>query len=98
MLLPTPPSQLLDAQGRPYFLWDCELTLAELRDRLASEEVEVRTYWVAKVMRQAKPDDALVLVSADEMRALWERLSPRLGRSRGFWDWLLHERWGGRAR
>ncbi len=29
MLCPTPPEKLCDARGRPYFLWDNELTLAE---------------------------------------------------------------------
>ncbi len=34
MLCPTPPESLVDREGRPYFLWDCELTLEEFKKRL----------------------------------------------------------------
>ena len=34
MLSFTPPERLTDARGRPYFLWDCDLTIEELRARL----------------------------------------------------------------
>jgi hypothetical protein len=33
--------------GRPYFLWDCGLTLEEFRERLESPDPEVRAYLVA---------------------------------------------------
>jgi hypothetical protein len=29
MLAPTPPDRLVDPQGRPYVLWDVDMTLAE---------------------------------------------------------------------
>lgn len=29
MLFPTPRQKLLDQQGRPYYLWDCEMTLVD---------------------------------------------------------------------
>jgi hypothetical protein len=31
MLNPTPKDKLLDSQGRPYFLWDCDMTLEEFQ-------------------------------------------------------------------
>lgn len=40
-------------------------------------------------MRQAKPDDALQLASAAEMRAAWEQVSPYLGDRRPFLAWYL---------
>ncbi len=89
MLHPTPPDRLCDVRQRPYFLWDCDVTLPALRGFLASRDEDQRTYWVAKVMRQAKPDDALVIVGADEMRRLWSRIAATLGHSRGFWEWYL---------
>ena len=89
MLVPTPEDRLCDDHGRPYFLWDCDVTLPVVRGYLSSDDEERRVYWIAKIMRQAKPDDALVLVAISEMRRLWSRLGPMLGRSRAFWEWYL---------
>lgn len=94
MLNPTASEQLVDAQGRPTFLWDCELTLSELRNRLASRDTDERAYWVGKTMRQARPDDALVLIDPEDMARLWPQLERFLGATRAFWSWLLFERWG----
>ena len=89
MLCPTPEGKLCDAQGRPYFLWDCDVTLEAFRGHLASSDDERRAYWLAKLMRQAKPDDAIVIAGLDEMRRLWPRIEHSLGRQRAFWAWYL---------
>ena len=89
MLCPTPESRLCDQRGRPYFLWDSEVTLTALREHLASDDDDRRAYWLAKLMRQAKPDDALTIAGPDEMRRLWPRLASTLGRTRAFWTWYL---------
>ena len=91
MLNPTPPERLVDQNGRPTFLWDCDLTLDELKQRLEDEDPEIRAYWIGTVMRQARPDDALQLVPAAQMRAAWPKLVRTLGRERAFWAWLLPE-------
>ena len=80
---------MLDRLGRPYFLWDCDLTLAEFERRLADADPEVRAYFVGKLMRQAKPDDVLQFVTAATIRELWPHLERYLGGSREFWTWLL---------
>ena len=89
MLAPTPPAALIDRQGRPYFLWDLDLSLEALRERLRSPDPEVRIHFLGKLLRQAKPDDALQLVSLTEIAAHWGQLAPTLGRQRDFWGWLL---------
>jgi hypothetical protein len=94
MLNRTPAELLVDQQGRPYFLWDCEMTLDQLEAGLASSDPEVRAYLVGKIMRQAKPDDVLQLVSVATIRELWPSLERYLGDSRGFWEWML-DRWEG---
>jgi hypothetical protein len=91
VLAPTPPEQLVDAQGRPYFLWDIEMSLDEFQQKLATSDLPVRAYLIGKVMRQAKPDDALQFVSAQEIADLWPGLEKYLGRTRDFWNWLLDE-------
>jgi hypothetical protein len=70
-------------------LWDCEVTLPEFRENLASPDDDLRAYWLAKLMRQAKPDDALVIGDIAEMRRMWPRLERMLGRTRDFWAWYL---------
>lgn len=97
VLNPTPPDLLVDAQGRPYFLWDVDLTLDRFRELLAGEDLEVRGYLVGKLMRQAKPDDVFQFVTLAEIRELLPRVERHLGRSRDFWLWLLGL-WTGGAR
>jgi hypothetical protein len=92
MLVPTKAQNLCDAQGRPYFLWDVDLTLQALHERMAHGTDDERAYWLAKVMRQAKPDDALFLFSEPLMRQLFPLIERHLGNKKHFWRWLLTER------
>jgi hypothetical protein len=89
MLNPTPDERMVDALGRPYFLWDVEMPLSVFRERLLDPDVEVRAYLVGKLMRQAKPDDVFSFVTMAEIAELWPRLVKYLGKSRPFWTWLL---------
>ena len=68
MLHPTRPEALTDGRGRPYFLWDCDLTLDEFVDRWRDPDPEVRAYFLAKLMRQAKPDDVFQFVTRGQAR------------------------------
>lgn len=97
MLSPTPAEKLVDSQGRPYFLWDCDMTLDELRDGLRDPDPAVRAYLVGKLMRQAKPDDVFTFVSPREIRELWPLLTRYLGKTREFWTWLF-EAWEAQGR
>jgi hypothetical protein len=93
VLAPTPTARLLDARGRPYFLWDEDMTADELRMRLSDPDPEVRAYFLGKLMRQAKPDDVFGFVSLREIVDQFSAVQRYLGRSREFWSWLI-ERWG----
>jgi hypothetical protein len=89
MLHPTPTHRLLDAHGRPYFLWDVEMTLDEFRRRLQDPDPQVRSHLIGKLMRQAKPDDVFSFVRPREIRELWSQLTPYLGQTRDFWTWIF---------
>lgn len=91
MLAPTPRERLVDARGRPYFLWDMEMTLAEFERIVRDRDSPVRAYYVGKLMRQAKPDDALQFVTPQEIADLWPSIVRYLGRTRAFWTWLVDE-------
>ena len=82
MLNQTPPERLVDIAGRPYFLWDVDMTLDEFRKRLNDPDLEIRGYLVGKLMRQAKPDDVFAFVSMAEIVDLWPRLE-RTSATRG---------------
>jgi len=82
---------MVDAQGRPYFLWDVEMTLADLQRQLAEGDLATRAYLTGKVMRQAKPDDALQFITRQQMADLWPQLEKYLGNKRDFWSWLIEE-------
>ena len=89
VLAPTPVHRLTDARGRPYFLWDDDLTLDAFRAKLHDPDTEVRAYFVGKLMRQAKPDDVFSFVTLDEIGMLWGRVERYLGNTREFWRWLM---------
>jgi hypothetical protein len=91
MLNPTPLSRLTDSAGRPTFLWDCDLSLTELKKLLEDPDEQIAAYWIGTVMRQARPDDALTLIPIARMRALWPKLERYLGQERAFWAWLIEE-------
>ncbi len=88
-LFPTPRERMLDAEGRPYFLWDADMTLAEFEVFLHDPDPEIRGYAVAKVMRQARPDDVFAFVDLDTIESLWPIIDRYLGKRRDFWTWLL---------
>lgn len=84
-----PTINLCDAQNRPYFLWDCDMTMSELIEGLKNPDVEIRAYLAAKIMRQAKPDDVFTFLTLKQIAELWPNLVRYLGKKLAFWDWLL---------
>jgi hypothetical protein len=91
VLNPTPTEKLCDRHGHPYFLWDVETTLDAFRAQLVHPDPDVRAHAIGKLMRQARTDDVLTLVSLAQIRADWERVLPYLGKRREFWVWLIPE-------
>jgi hypothetical protein len=88
----TPIERMLDEHRRPYFLWDVDMTLERFQEQLRGDE-RVRRHLIAKLMRQAKPDDVFTFVRLDEISARWDSLEPRLVRMREPWAWWLRQ-WG----
>jgi hypothetical protein len=88
-LAPTPVDRLTDDRGRPYFLWDENLTLDVFRQRLKDPDPEVSAYFLGKLMRQAKPDDVFSFATLREVEERFDEVAPYLGHSRPFWTWLI---------
>jgi hypothetical protein len=89
MRSPTPADQLVDARGRPYFLWDVDLTLDAWLARVHGPDPDDAAYWLARALRDAKPDDVLEFVGWERIRRDWPRMAPFLGRRKPFWAWWL---------
>jgi hypothetical protein len=92
MSSPDQNTVLVDARGRPYFLWDVDLNLEELEHRLSDPDPVVSGYFHAKLMREAKPEDVFKLTTRARIEALWPYLDKHLGRKREQWRWLF-EQW-----
>jgi hypothetical protein len=84
-------TDLTDGLAVPYFLWDEPLTVDELRRRLAGGDEEERVRLAAKVMREARFDEAVKLVPVADIVAHYPRLRRNLGRRLAFWDFLMGE-------
>ncbi len=91
VLNPTAGDRMVDAEGRPYFLWDVDMTVNQFQAGLRDPDPDVRAYLVAKLMRQAKPDDVFLFVRVGDIVELWPRLERFLGRSLPMWRWLLEQ-------
>jgi hypothetical protein len=80
---------------RPYFLWDEDISIAELRAALAAPDSPRRDQLVAKMLREARDLDVWQFVRPTEVARLLERIRRRVGRRYKFWAFLIE---GWRAR
>lgn len=75
----------------PYFFWDRDVTVSQLRAVLAHSGAPRRLELMAHLLREARTDEVWAFVSPQDVAAEWSELAPRLGRRRPFWAWLLEE-------
>jgi len=72
----------------PYFIWDDPMTVAEFRKRLQAAPRE-RIRLLARLLREARDTDVSKFVTPTEVWHKWTAIAPKLGRRRGFWEFLL---------
>ena len=80
---------------RPYFLWDEDVSIAELRQTLAEADSPRRDQLVGKMLREARDLDVWQFIRPSEVARLLERIRRRVGRRYAFWAFLIE---GWRAR
>jgi hypothetical protein len=78
-----------DADGFPYFLWDDPMKTSELRQRLEQGPEGARIPLLARILREARDTEVWRFTTPAEVAALWPKLSVHLGRRRAFWEFLL---------
>lgn len=82
-------TDLSDPESVPYFLWDEPMSVAELHRRLTGGSHAERTRLLAKILREARDTEVWIFTTPEEVQQRWNELAPRLGRRRGFWEFLL---------
>jgi hypothetical protein len=74
---------------RPYFLWDEDLSIDELRAILGGAHTERRRQLLGKMLREARDIDVWCFVTPEEVARSLPELGTRLGRRRPFWEFLI---------
>jgi hypothetical protein len=76
----------------PYFMWDYQYTVGQVKEMLANGSEAERLWLMAKIMRDARYCDVWEFMTLREFLEYRERLMPRLGREKGFWQ-FMYSRW-----
>jgi hypothetical protein len=77
------------AHLRPYFLWDEDVSVQELKDRLRGPDSAERARLLAKLLREARDIDVWEFVTPEEVARALPAVRHRLGRRLGFWEFLI---------
>lgn len=84
-----PDHDLDPAARRPWFLWDAQVSEAELRTRLHHPDPAVRAQWQGVIMREARFREVFEYLTLAEIVRDFEHIERHLGRRRAFWIWIL---------
>jgi len=77
----------------PYFMWDYQYTVGQIKKMLATGPESQRIWLIAKIMRDARYGDVWEFISLQDFLKYRERLMKgRLGWKKGFWE-FLYSRW-----
>jgi hypothetical protein len=74
---------------RPYFLWDEDVSIGELKEVLAGPDSPRRDELLGKMLREARDIDVWQFVRPAEVAGALERLRRRLGCRYAFWSFLI---------
>jgi hypothetical protein len=74
---------------RPYFLWDQDVSIEELRAILDGPDGPRRMQLLGKMLREARDIDVWEFVTPVEVARCLPLLGRRLGRRRAFWEFLI---------
>lgn len=80
---------LRDAERRPYFLWDEDVSVSELRVALEHGSEHERLRLAGKLLREARDIDVWQFLTPAAVAGLLPKLSRRLGRRERFWRFLI---------
>lgn len=73
----------------PYFLWDDDVTVGELRRILAGPDTHRKLQLLGRMLREARDTDVWRFTTPEEVRRLLPQVERRVGRRLGFWRFLI---------
>jgi len=77
------------SEARPYFLWDEDVSVRELRQLLRDGSEYERLRLAGKMLREARDVDVWEFMTPAEVAELLPKLGRRLGRRARFWHFLI---------
>ena len=83
-------TDMTQADRRPYFLWDEDISIAELHSQLREGREAERLRLMGKMLREARDIDVWHFVTPEEVARALPELRRRLGRRGPFWEFLIH--------
>jgi hypothetical protein len=82
-------ADLSRGDSRPYFLWDEDVSIAELKTVMTAGPEPERLRLLGKMLREARDIDVWQFVTPEEVARALPQLGRRLGRRRPFWEFLI---------
>jgi hypothetical protein len=82
-------TDLSESDRRPYFLWDEDTSVAELRGALSGSDETARLRLLGKMLREARDTDVWQFVTPEEVSRELPALARHLGRRRRFWEYVI---------
>jgi hypothetical protein len=74
---------------RPYFLWDEDVTIGELRAALRGPPGHERDRLLGKMLREARDIDVWSFITPRDVAESLARVERRLGKRAAFWRFLI---------
>lgn len=81
---------LTQGDRRPYFFWDEDVSIDELRDVLGGPPGFTRDRLLGKMLREARDIDVWTFVTPRDVAEALPRIERRLGRRAAFWKFLIN--------
>lgn len=78
----------MSALLRPYFIWDYDLTEADLRAILQGDDEQQKAWLVARLLESARYEDVWQYISLAELRAIFPKLQLK-SQVRAAWEFAL---------
>ncbi len=79
---------MMSAIQTPYFIWDYDLTDADVRAILHGDDEEQKAWLVARLLEAARYEDIWQYISLAELRAIFPKLQLR-PQVRAAWEFAL---------
>jgi hypothetical protein len=74
---------------RPYFLWDEDVSIDELRIRLRGDDAWEKQRLMGKMLREARDIDVWHFTTPGEVARALPAVGRRVGRRLAFWEFLI---------